>query len=171
MSLKGKTIVILVEDLYQELEVWYPYYRFIEEGAKVILAGPQKKEYKSKIGYPATAEIAVKDLNADDIDAISIPGGFAPDYLRRYPHVVKLVKSLSEKGKIVAAICHAGSLLVSADVLRGKKATCFMAIKDDLINAGAKYLDEEVVQDGNLITSRKPDDLPAYCRTIIKVLK
>jgi protease I len=171
LNLKGKTILLLVEDLYQELEFWYPYYRFIEEGATVLVAAPQKKEYHSKYGYPVTVELLAKDVKVDDIDAISIPGGFAPDYLRRYPHVVTLVKSAFEKGKVVAAICHAGSVLISADILRGKKATSFMAIRADIINAGAEYLDQEVVVDGNLITSRKPDDLPAYCHAIIAALQ
>ena len=171
MSLKGKTVLLLVEDLYQELEFWYPYYRFIEEGARVLVAAPQKKDYHSKYGYPVTVELLASDVKVNEIDAISIPGGFAPDYLRRYPHVVNLVKSAFEKGKIVAAICHAGSVLVSANILRGKKVTSFMAIKDDIINAGAEYLDQEVVVDGNLITSRKPDDLPAYCQAIIAALQ
>lgn len=172
MSLNGKKVIILVENLYQELEVWYPYYRLIEEGAKVLLVGSgTEKEYKSKCGYPASVDMDAKDVKVDDIDAVSVPGGFAPDYLRRYPVVNNLVKAAFEKGKVVAAICHGASVLVSADILRGKKATCFMAIKDDVKNAGAEYLDEEVVVDGKLITSRKPDDLPAYCKAIIAALR
>ncbi len=171
MSLKGKTVLILIENMYEDLEVWVPYYRLVEEGAKVILVGPEKGEFKGKYGYPASAEIAAKDVKVDDIDAISIPGGFAPDYLRRYDSIVNLVKSAFAKGKIIAAICHGPSVLVNADVLKGKKATSFMAIKADIINAGAKFLDQEVVRDGTLITSRKPADLPAYCKTIIAALE
>jgi protease I len=162
---------ILVEDQYQVLEVWYPYLRLREAGIETVLVGPEKKEYKSKEGYPALAEAAIKNASADDFDAVVIPGGYAPDILRRYKEGNDFVSAMDNKGKLVAAICHAGWVLASAGVLKGKKATCFSAIKDDVINAGAHYEDREVVVDGNLITSRNPYDLPAFCREIIKSLK
>jgi protease I len=164
MSLEGKRVAVLAEDNYQDLELWYPLLRMREAGAEVKVIGTGSAEtYTSKYGYPVTVDAAA--------DAVIIPGGYAPDRLRRYPAVLKLVRETFEQGKIVAAICHAGWVPASAGILKGKKATCFFAIKDDLINAGATYLDQEVVQDGNLITSRTPDDLPAFCRTIIATLE
>ena len=171
MKLQNKKIAILIEKLYQELEAWYPYYRFKEEGAEVVFVGPEReKEYNSKRGYPAKAELGIQEVNAENFDAVIIPGGYAPDYMRRIPEMVKFVKDMQQAGKVTAAICHGGWVLVSADILRGKKATSFSAIQDDMKNAGAEYVNEEVVRDGNIITSRQPDDLPAFCRTIIEAL-
>ncbi|MEW6100771.1 MAG: type 1 glutamine amidotransferase domain-containing protein [Candidatus Omnitrophota bacterium] len=166
-----KKVAVLVEDYYQVLEVWYPYLRLREEGMQTVLVGTGKKEYKSKEGYPLEAELDIRKAKSDDFDAVVVPGGYAPDILRRYPEVNGFVREMFEKRKIVAAICHAGWVLVSAGILKGRQATCFEAIKDDVINAGAKYLDKEVVVDGNLVTSRNPYDLPAFCREIIKKLK
>ncbi len=163
---------VLIEDHYQVLEVWYPYLRLREEGIETVFVGPGRvKEYRSKEGYPAVEEIQIKDAKVSQFDAVIVPGGFAPDMLRRDDRINKFVKAMFDSGKLVAAICHAGSVLVSADVLRGKTATCFKAIKDDVVNAGAKFVDKEVVVDGNLITSRNPYDLPAFCKEIIKFLK
>lgn len=166
-----KKVAVLVEDQYQVLEVWYPYLRLREEGIKTVMVGTGKKQYKSKEGYLTQEELSINKARAEDFDAVVIPGGYAPDILRRYPEVNDFVRQMFEKGKIVAAICHAGWVLVSAGVLKGMKATCFSAIKDDIINAGATYLDREVVVDGNLITSRNPYDLPAFCKELIKKLK
>jgi len=166
-----KRVAVLVEDRYQVLEVWYPYLRFREEAIQTILVGTGKKEYKSKEGYPAEEELSIKKAKVEDFDAVVIPGGYAPDMLRRYEEINKFVKEMYEKGKIVACICHGGWVLVSAGILKGKKVTGFSAIKDDLINAGAEFIDGEVVVDGNLITSRNPFDLPAFCREIIRKLK
>ena len=172
MTLSGKRVAILVEDLYQDQEVWYPYYRLKEAGAEVVVVGTgSKTEYKSKFGYPISPEVTAEAVSADDIDGLIVPGGYAPDLLRRYPAVIRLVKEANSKGKVIGAICHAGWVLCSAGVLRGKTATCFSAIKDDVTNAGATYVDREVVRDGNLITSRKPDELPAFLRTIIAALE
>ena len=165
-----KKVAVLIEDHYQVLEVWYPYLRLREEGIKTVFVGTGKKEYKSKEGYPAEEDLAISKAKPDDFDAVVIPGGYAPDILRRYPEVNNFVKEMFEKGKLVAAICHAGWVLASAGILKGKKVTGFFAIKDDLVNAGAEYLDREVVADGNLITSRNPYDLPAFCARIIKKL-
>ncbi|NUN11297.1 type 1 glutamine amidotransferase [Candidatus Micrarchaeota archaeon] len=164
-------IAIVVEDDYQVLEVWYPLLRFREEGFTVDVFGFDKEEYDSKEGYPIEANRAFKELQAKNYDCVVIPGGYAPDRLRRYKEVVSFVREMNDRGKVVAAICHGPWVLASADVLRGKKATCFFSIKDDVVNAGAKYSDEEVVVDGKLVTSRKPDDLPAFCKAVIKILK
>ena len=166
-----KKIAILVEDQYQVLEVWYPYFRLIEEGITAVFVGTgQKKEYKSKEGNPAPEELSIKDARAQNFDGVVIPGGYAPDILRRYKEVNNFVKDLYAQGKVVASICHGGWVLVSSGILKGKKATSFSAIKDDVVNAGAQFLDKEVVVDGNLITSRTPYDLPAFCREMIKQL-
>ncbi len=171
MSLLGKKVVILVERDYQDLEVWYPLLRLKEEGAEVVLVGSgSSRHYTGKYGYPIEANAEAGQVKAEEFDAVIIPGGWAPDYLRRYPAVVALVKKAFEKGKVIASICHGGSLLVSAGIVKGKRLTSFMAIKDDLVAAGAHFVDEEVVRDGNLITSRKPEDLPAFCREIIAAL-
>ena len=166
-----KTIAVLVEDKYQVLEVCYPYLRLREAGINPILVGPEVNSvYKSKEGYPARPEISINDVSADDVDGVIIPGGYAPDRLRRYGAVNTFVKRLFTQGKLTAAICHGGWVLVSAGILKEKKATCFFAIKDDMINAGTHYTDEEVVCDRNLITSRKPEDLPAFMKEIINFL-
>ena len=166
-ELRGKKAAVLVEQQYQEMEVWYPYYRLREAGCAVTLVGPEAgHSYPSKLGYPAKSDKAAKDVSADDFDAIVIPGGFAPDFLRRHESVLRLVGGMAEQGKIVAAICHGPWVLCSTQALKGKRATCFFAIKDDVSNAGARYVDAEVVRDGNLITSRKPDDLPAFMQAI-----
>ena len=166
-----KKVGVLVEDQYQVLEVWYPYLRLREEGINTVFIGTGKKEYKSKEGYPVVEELTIKAARAEDFDAVIIPGGYAPDYLRRHAEINNFVNEMFKQGKIVAAICHAGWVLVSSGILKGKKVTGFSAIKDDLINAGAEYSDKDVVVDGNLITSRNPYDLPAFCKEIIKKLK
>ena len=171
MRLKGKKIVILIENNYQDLEFWVPYYRLKEEGAEVTVVGSGSSQtYTSKYGYPVEVEKKAKDIDVSKYDGVVIPGGYAPDLMRRYPDMVRIVREAHQKGKVISAICHAGWMLVSAGILRGKKATGFFAIKDDLVNAGANYVDAEVVRDGNLITSRKPDDLPAFCRETIESL-
>lgn len=170
MSLNGKRIVVLAEDMYEDPELWYPYYRLLEEGAEVILVGPEAKTYESKHGYPAKADKAAAEVRVQDVDAVVVPGGFAPDRLRRYPAVLDLVRGVFEKGGVVAMICHAAWVPISAGIVKGKRATCVSAIKDDLINAGATYVDEAVVVDGNLVSSRTPADLPAFMPAIIAAL-
>ncbi len=171
-DLKGIRIAVLVEDLYENLELWYPVLRLREEGAEVLIVGPKAGEtYKSKEGYPARADVAAEEVDANSIAAVIVPGGYAPDRMRRYPAMVRLVREAFEKGKIVAAICHGGWMLAEADIVRGRTVTSFSAIKTDLINAGANWVDKEVVQDGNIITARVPSDLPAFLRRIVAVLK
>jgi len=170
MELTGKKIIILIENMYNELEFWYPYYRLKEAGAEVVSAGAGSSHYTGKSGIPAKADADAKNLSAADFDGIIIPGGYAPDIMRRHPEMIQLVKDSSDSGKIVAAICHAGWMLASAKILENRRVTSVPAIKDDLIHAGADWTDEEVVRDGNLITSRTPDDLPAFMKTVILAL-
>jgi protease I len=164
------TIAIPVEELYQEMEVWYPAYRLREAGHKTVFVGTGKPEYKSKLGYPVKAEAAAKEVQAKDFDGVIVPGGFAPDFMRRSAELLQFVADLDKAGKPVGSICHAAWVLVSAKVLKGRTATCYFAIKDDVINAGATYVDQEVVVDRNLVTSRRPDDLPAFMREYLKLL-
>src|SRR5271163_4538442 len=172
MELQGKRIAVLVEQQYQEMEVWYPIYRLREAGGTVTVVGPEAgQSYPSKLGYPCKSDKAASQCKAEDFDAVVVPGGFAPDFMRRTEAMIRLVSDMAEQGKVVAAICHGPWVLCSTQALKGRKATCFMAIKDDVINAGAKYIDAEVVRDGNIITSRKPDDLPAFLTTILQTVK
>ncbi len=171
MSLKGKRIAILAENLYQEMELWVPYYRLKEEGAEVKVVGAGgATSYASKHGYPVNVDAQAEAVSAMELDAVIVPGGYAPDMMRRHEAMVRLVREAAQHGKVVAAICHAGWMLASADVVRGKDVTSFFSIKDDMVNAGARWVDREVVVDGTLITSRKPDDLPAFCREIVRAL-
>ncbi|MBI2069697.1 MAG: type 1 glutamine amidotransferase [Elusimicrobia bacterium] len=170
MTLRGKKIAILIERDYQDLEVWYPYLRLKEEGAVVELVAPEKKIYEGKFGYPAPVDRSLQEVEPQNFDAVVVPGGFAPDFLRRYPPSISFVREAYEQGKLVAAICHGPWILASAGILKGKRATCFSAIADDVKNAGARYEDSEVVVDGRLVTSRKPEDLPAFCLAIIRQL-
>jgi protease I len=172
MELEGKRIALLVEQDYQDLEVWYPKLRLTEAGAEVVTIGTTTgPDYTGKHGYPITVDKMASDVSADQFDAVVIPGGWAPDKLRQNSYVIKLVKEINAAGKPVAAICHAGWVISSADIVRGKTVTSYVAIKDDLVHAGANWVDREVVVDGNLITSRNPDDLPAFCRELIRMLK
>jgi protease I len=169
MRLKGKKIAILAEDLYEDLELWYPLLRFREEGAEVVVVGAAK-EHTSKHGYPVPVDKLAEQVQAGQFDAVVIPGGYAPDRMRRHPAMVSLVRDAARQDKVVAAICHGGWMLASAEVVQGKTVTCFFGIKDDLVHAGAAYLDKEVVVDGKIVTSRQPSDLPAFCLSIILLL-
>src|SRR5712692_6147900 len=172
MELIGKNIAILVDIAYQEMEVWYPFYRFQEAGAEcVLVAAEAGKVYLSKVGYPATAQLSYDAVRAADFDGVVVPGGDAPDHIRRHAKANQFVHDMDAQGKLVAAICHGPWVLCSAGgMLKGRKATSFFAIKDDVINAGADWVDAEVVVDNNLVTSRKPEDLPAFCKASIEVL-
>lgn len=171
MDLKGKKVAILIEDMFNIYEFWYPYYRLLEAGAEVVVVGSGRQQ--TFVGKPATeikADVSADKVSADDFDGVIIPGGYAPDVMRRYPSMVKLVADTANNGKLVAAICHAGWMLCSADVLKGRKVTSFFAIKDDMINAGADWVDEAVVIDKNIVTSRTPDDIPFFMPAVLRVL-
>jgi protease I len=164
--------VALVEDLYEDLELWYPRLRLEEEGWKVVTAGPEAgRLYAGKHGYPCKAEAAITSIGPADFDALLVPGGFAPDKLRRSLHVLGLVQEMDGQGKPIAFICHAGWVLISAGILRGRRATSTVGIRDDMVNAGAVWVDEPVVMDKNLISSRTPADLPLFGRAIVERLK
>ena len=169
--LEGKRVAVLAENMYEDLELWYPIIRLREAGAEVSVVAPTAgATYKSKHGLEVKADLSAEDTKARQFDAVVIPGGFAPDYMRRSEAMVRFVRDAYDEGKILGAICHAGSMLVSAKVLKGRTVTCYKSIKDDVTNAGGIYVDRAVVRDGDLITSRVPDDLPAFCREIISAL-
>ncbi len=165
-----KKIAVLIEDNFNEFEAIYPYYRLKEAGFESILVGPEAKIYHSKIGLIMKAEKSIEEINFDEFDGVVIPGGYAPDLMRRNEKILTFVKKMFDSNKLVGAICHAGWVLISSKIVNGVMLTGYSAIKDDLKNAGAKYIDAEVVVDNNLITSRMPSDLPAFMREIIKFL-
>lgn len=172
MNLSDAQIAVLAENQYQELELWYPVLRLREAGANVVVVAPSADQvYASKLGYPVKADLAVGDVKAADFDAVVIPGGFAPEGMRRTKAMVDLVRDVHAQGSLVAAICHAGWMLASAGIARGRRLTCVALIKDDVISAGGNYVDEPVVRDGNIITSRLPSDLPVFCREIVRYLE
>jgi protease I len=167
-----KRILAVVDDIYEDLELWYPRLRLEEEGWKVVVAGPEKgREYRGKHGYPCRADAAIKDMSEADFDALLVPGGFAPDKLRRIEHLTGLVRSFDKNGKLIAFICHAGWVLISAGILRGRRATSTVGIRDDMVNAGAVWVDEPLVVDGNLVSSRTPVDLPLFARGMVDWLR
>ena len=171
MDAAGKKIAILVDTLYQEMEVWYPLFRFQEAGATVVTVGAKAGEtYGSKLGYPVKCQLSYDDARVADFDGVIVPGGYAPDHIRRHAKANQFVHDMDAAGKLVASICHGPWVLCSAGMLKGRRATSFFAIKDDVVNAGARWSDEEVVVDNNLVTSRKPEDLPAFCRASLQVL-
>lgn len=171
MSLIGKNVALLIEDDYQEMEAWYPYMRLIEEGAKVTVVGPgHKSTFHSKLGYEMEADVSIDQVKAADFDAVVVPGGFAPDHMRLCRPMIDLVRDVHARGKLAAAICHGGWILASAGIVKGRKVTGYLPIKDDVEAAGGTWVDEEVVQDGNVITSRTPPDLPAFARAIVQYL-
>jgi protease I len=171
MTLRGKTILFFAGPLYEDLELWYPKIRLEEEGARTIVAGTGEKTYQGKRGYPLTVDTSVEEISAADFDGLVIPGGYAPDIMRRSQKLLQLTREIYQAGKPVAFICHAGWVPISAGIVRGKRGTSVGAIKDDLVNAGMIWEDSPVVVDGNLISSRTPADLPQFCRAIITALQ
>jgi protease I len=170
MSLKGKKVLFFAAPLYEDLELWYPKIRLEEEGAQCVVAGLGEPTYQGKRGYPITPDTTVDQVSAGDFDGLVIPGGYAPDILRRHRKVLELTREIFEAGKPVAYICHAGWVPISAGIVRGRRGTSVGAIKDDLVNAGMIWEDSPVVVDGNMITSRTPADLGPFCRAIIGAL-
>ncbi|MDX2181887.1 MAG: type 1 glutamine amidotransferase domain-containing protein [Bryobacteraceae bacterium] len=172
MNVNGKRVAVFVDQLYQEMEVWYPIYRLREAGVEVVVAAAKAgTSYPSKTGYPCVSDVAYDSLDPQAFDGVIVPGGFAPDHMRRHAAANRFVADMNAADKLVAAICHGPWVLCSAHgMLKGRKATSFFAIKDDVVNAGAIWSDEEVVVDRNLVTSRKPDDLPAFCLACLDVL-
>ncbi len=168
-----KTILALVDDLYEDLELWYPKIRLEEEGWKVVVAAPRGGQvYKGKHGYPCKAAVDIGEI-VDPLayDALLVPGGFAPDKLRRSADVLTIVRAMHEAKRPIAFICHAGWILISADILHGRRATSTVGIKDDMRNAGALWEDSPLVVDGNLISSRTPADLHLFAQALVSALK
>lgn len=169
--LAGRTILMFVGDVYEDLELWYPKYRLQEAGARVVLAGlAEKTKYTGKHGYPAVSDITIRDATSLTPDGVICPGGFMPDQLRRDPLVLGIVRECHQRGKLLAAICHGGWIPISAGVYRGVRVTGSPGIKDDLVNAGALFEDSPVVIDRHFVSSRRPDDLPEFCRGVLQVL-
>lgn len=172
MELKDKTVVALIHDIFEDLELWYPVIRLREAGAKVVLAGEKPgKQYTGKNGLPATADIGYDDLDDKKFDGLIIPGGYAPDKMRRYSKVLDFVKHMNDAEKPIGIICHAGWVPISAGILKSRKATSVGAIKDDMTNAGVNWVDEPVATDKNLVSSRTPVDLPDYMKAYLQLLK
>lgn len=169
--LKGQRVLAFVGDIYEDLELWYPKLRLIEAGAEVVVAGPEYRQtYAGKHGYPCISDIALSDVDPDSYSALLVPGGFMPDKLRRDEWVLEIVRRFDAAKKPIAAICHGGWIPISAGVYRGVRVTGSPGIRDDLRNAGAHYEDAAVVVDGHHISSRRPDDLPDFCRAFIQVM-
>jgi protease I len=171
MSLNGKRVLFFAGPLYEDLELWYPKIRLEEEGAVTTVAGLGEPVYHGKRGYPVTVDASVDQVHAADFDALVIPGGFAPDQLRRHEMVLRITREIFQAGKPLAFICHAGWVPISARILKDRRATSVRAIKDDMENAGVMWEDSPVVVDGNLISSRTPADLPAFCKALIAALR
>jgi protease I len=164
------TVLILVGPEYEDLEVWYPKLRLEEAGYETPLAGIGEATYRGKHGYPATMDGQVSDFVADALAGILAPGGWAPDKLRRDPQLLRLVRQVHEQGKMVATICHGPWILISAGIVRGRRLTSTVGIRDDLVNAGATWVDEPAVIDGNIVSARVPKDLPAFGAAMLDVL-
>lgn len=170
MAIEGKRVVVLAEDLYEDLELWYPYYRLKEAGATVRLLGTGRPTYHSKHGLPVEVDGSVAEAEPSGVEAVVVPGGYSPDKMRRHRPLLDFVRGIFEDGGYVAFICHGGWVPVSADIVRDRKVTSAPSIQDDLRNAGAEWLDQEVVRDGALISSRRPPDLPAFCGSLLEAL-
>jgi protease I len=166
----AKKIAVLLDEMVNEQEFIYPYYRLREAGFESVGIAAEKRVYKGKYGVPFTPDAVIGDVTPGDFDGVIVPGGYAPDNLRRIKAMVSLVRDLYDKGRLIAMICHAGWVGVSAGIVRGRRLTSTGAIKDDMVNAGAAWIDQAVVVDGNLVTSRSPADLPDFMREVLKFL-
>ncbi len=170
MRLAGKRVLIFAGPDYEDMELQYPRYRLLEEGAEVVIAGIGEQSYRGKKGMPVEVDVQVGEVTATDFDALVIPGGYAPDKMRRVPELLQIVREMNDEGKPIGAICHAGWVPISAGILKGRRMTCVSAIKDDVVNAGAEYVNAPVVVDGNLVSSRTPDDLPFFLPALIDAI-
>lgn len=171
-DLPGVHVAILAEDLYEDAELWYPYYRLLESGATVTIVGSGRAEvFKSVYGLPVKADVSIDDVVSDDFDGVVVPGGFSPDMMRRKPPMIAFIRQMGQAGKPVAAICHGAAALASAGLVNDHKVTCFFSIRDDIVAAGGEYFDQSVVVDRNIITSRSPDDLPAFLPALLDALR
>jgi protease I len=171
MKLKGKRIAFFLEEGFEDLEFWVTVMRLREEGAVVTIVGAKAdKTVRGKNGLTATSEVAADTVSANNFDAVVVPGGWAPDKLRRYPAVTGLVRTTYEQGKIVGLICHAGLVGISAGIVKGHRATGSLGIKDDLVNAGVTWVDEPAFRDGNIVWGRVVEDIPAFCRELVKAI-
>ncbi|MGI9472509.1 MAG: type 1 glutamine amidotransferase domain-containing protein [Rubripirellula sp.] len=171
LPLHSRRVLILVGEIYEDLELWYPKLRLEEAGAEVVVAGPEAEtHYNGKHGYPCVSDTAINEMRANDFDALVVPGGFMPDKLRRDKVVLDLVRAFDVAGKPIAAICHGGWIPISAGVYRDVRVTGSPGIRDDLVNAGAVYEDASVVVDRHHVSSRRPDDLPDFCRALIELM-
>ncbi len=171
MSLQGKRILSIVSEDYDDLELFYPMLRLKEEGATVDVAGLKKTTYKGKFGLSVDSDLSFDEVDITRYDALLVPGGWAPDKLRRFEEVLDFVRFMNDNDRVIGMICHAGWVLASADVLKGKTVTSTPGIKHDLINAGANWVDEAGVVDGNLVSGRRPPDLPVYLPLLIEAIK
>ena len=171
MELTGKNALIIAGPDFEDRELFYPFYRLLEAGATVKIAGLGEKTYKGKFGIPVEVNGSCEQFVKDGWDAVIIPGGWAPDKIRANQAALDIVRKAAKEGAVIGAICHAGWVLASADVIRGKTVTSYKNIQDDMTNAGANWVDREVVVDGNIVTSRTPSDLPAFCRELVNAVK
>jgi len=170
-DLKGKTAAIIAADEFEDLELFHPMYRLQEEGIRTMVIGLTRDSIKGKKGYSINSNASIDDVNAEDFDFLVVPGGKSPEKLRLNSKILRFVKDFDSQGKPIAAICHAGQLLASAGIVKNRTLTCVAGIRDDMINAGAHYVDQAVVVDGNLVTSRVPNDLPEFARAMIEVFR
>ena len=169
--LTGKHVLFFAGPLYEDLELWYPKIRLEEEGAATTVAGLGEPTYQGKRGYPVTVDASIHDVDPGDFDALVIPGGFAPDQLRRHERVLEITREIFRAGKPVAFICHAGWVPISAGILKGRRATSVGAIRDDMVNAGTDWVDQATIVDGNLISARTPADLGPWMKALLAALE
>lgn len=171
MKLSDARVAIMLDEQYQEMEVWYPYYRLLEAGVRAdLVAADREKVYASKLGYPCRSSVSAMDVHGRDYHVVIVPGGWCPDFMRRSEAMIRFIQQAARAEAVLAAICHGGWMLCCTDALRGRRATSFVAIRHDMINAGADWVDEECVVDGKLITARKPDDLPAFMKAVFTAI-
>ncbi len=171
VTMNKRHVLVFVADAYEDLELWYPKLRLVEAGVGVTVAGPEAgATYHGKHGYPCVSDAAIDQMDVENFDGLILPGGWMPDKLRRDPNVLALVRGFDQAGKLIAAICHGGWIAISAGVYRGVRVTGSPGIKDDLVNAGALWCDEPLVVDRHFASSRRPDDLPAFCGGVLEVL-